>query len=465
MTLIEGIGDEVTLLFAVGVIIFIIILAWISTNIQEIPFFSVIIVELTQRRRQRANLGADNEATSSLADNPSSDSTNINSSTEGSSESDEVQTEENPVTESVSSSSDGVGQKSNVTEETEVETTVRFVNVLDNNGIQDSVLHGIRGQHRREEGGDVENEPVPNIQENIVDLEQNLNASQNESQIISDIREDSLSETELRRRRVAFFDQKRNSNVSETRAGYSSDINLTGGDPITSNSSGEQESASTVCDKTSCDSAPSISQEKTPTEEQTGDVSQSEETLRTYTQSEESLHSQSEEVHEATLGEEVSDGDGRIRIRLKYLNDTQRNVVASRTDTVGQFRRVNFATELQDNKVVRFIFNGRDLRSDTMTLDSYNVVDNSVLHCLITQMNREAPPPRVDTEGGFDMGTIMLPLFGVILCIMWYLRFEYRPFFSATSTISLFGITSLYVAAVLASWESHRRGNVHDHID
>ncbi|XP_069120139.1 transmembrane and ubiquitin-like domain-containing protein 1 [Argopecten irradians] len=453
MTLIEGVGDEVTLLFAVGVIVFIIILAWISTNIHEIPFFSVIIVELTQRRRQRANANNDNEATTPLADNVSPNST----STEGSSETGGgLQAEESPVTEA--SSSGESGQRSPVSDETEVETTVRFVNVLDNSRIEESAVRNLSSAHRRrEEGHGIENSDIVSQIQESISLPQTLNETHN--QIIPDAPDDNLSETELRRRRVAFFDQKKDNNgqtISDTILDNSVDTGISGGSPVTSNSSSEQETTYSVCDKSSCDSVPHASREEKPTDGQSSGVSQSEDGLQP-----------EDNQHEASLEDEVrDDGTGRIRIRLKYLNDTQRNVVASPTDTVGQFRRVNFASELQDNKVVRFIFNGRDLRSDTMTLDSYNVVDNSVLHCLITQMNRESPPPRADTEGGFDMGTIMLPLFGVILCIMWYLRFEYRPFFSATSTISLFGITSLYVAAVLASWESHRRGHhVHDHID
>ncbi|OWF53269.1 transmembrane and ubiquitin-like domain-containing protein 1 [Mizuhopecten yessoensis] len=456
MSLIEGVGDEVTLLFAFGAIIFIIIVAWISTNIQEIPFFSVIIVELTQRRRQRANANvpaADNETTTLPTDTALPDSTNETSSFEGSAQSGVEPTTGEHLSASCSSGT-RAGQEANVTEETEVETTVRFVNVLDNDEgeIPDAVLHNIHGQRRREESGN----EVPPIQENVESLEQSVDVTQSESQLIPDVHGDNLFETELRRRRVAFFDQKLNSNgqdAAETRADNSNDISVSGGDNLVkSNSADEQESSSAVCDKTvtGCDNLPNLSQEATSS----SSASQSEERLHSVNQSE-----------EANLEDELNVGDGRIRIRLKYLNDTQRHVVASPTDTVGQFRRLNFATELEDNKVVRFIFNGRDLRSDTMTLDSYNVVDNSVLHCLVTQINRETAPPRVDTEGGFDMGTIMLPLFGVILCIMWYLRFEYRPFFSATSTISLFGITSLYVAAVLASWESHRRGQAHDHID
>ena len=129
------------------------------------------------------------------------------------------------------------------------------------------------------------------------------------------------------------------------------------------------------------------------------------------------------------------------------------------------FYRANFAAELSENKLVRFIFNGQDLRNDAHTLQAYNIVDNSVIHCLITQANRNNASPMVHHNDGFDIGMLMLPLFGLIICIVWYLRFEYRQFFTATSTVSLVGVTFLFVAAVLASWEGHRRGHAHEHVE
>lgn len=122
---------------------------------------------------------------------------------------------------------------------------------------------------------------------------------------------------------------------------------------------------------------------------------------------------------------------------------------------------------MENNKLVRFIFNGQDLRNDANTLQAYNIVDNSVVHCLITQVDRRVnQSARQETDhDGFDIGNLMLPVFGFIICVVWYLRFEYRQFFSGTSTISLIGITFLYIAAILASWENHRRGHAHEHVE
>ena len=49
------------------------------------------------------------------------------------------------------------------------------------------------------------------------------------------------------------------------------------------------------------------------------------------------------------------------------------------------FDRKHFAGELAENMLVRFIFNGRELRHDASTLQSCNITDGSVIHCLLTR--------------------------------------------------------------------------------
>ena len=58
---------------------------------------------------------------------------------------------------------------------------------------------------------------------------------------------------------------------------------------------------------------------------------------------------------------------------------------------IKRFVRANFESELADNKWVRFIFNGQDLRDDARTLQACNVGDNCTMHCLITTQARPAP--------------------------------------------------------------------------
>jgi hypothetical protein len=124
--------------------------------------------------------------------------------------------------------------------------------------------------------------------------------------------------------------------------------------------------------------------------------------------------------------------------------------------------RRHFSTELSESKLVRFIFNGQDLRNDSSTLQSYNISDNSVVHCLITQPRPEQNDPNHGDDEGLDIGMFMFPLFGLLLGIVWYMRFMYRQLFNVTSTLTLGGITFLYLAAFMSSLRGPRN---HEHID
>ena len=51
--------------------------------------------------------------------------------------------------------------------------------------------------------------------------------------------------------------------------------------------------------------------------------------------------------------------EDRVTIRLKFLNETQKEVEASLVENLGQFKRRNFTEEIGNNKNVRLIFNGQ----------------------------------------------------------------------------------------------------------
>ena len=125
--------------------------------------------------------------------------------------------------------------------------------------------------------------------------------------------------------------------------------------------------------------------------------------------------------------------------------------------------RKHFPDELSESKLVRFIFNGQDLRNDNSTLQACNIIDNSVVHCLITQPREQPTHSRNQEDDGlFDVGIFMFPLFGLLLGIVWYLRFMYRQFFNVTSTLTLGGITFLYLAAFMSSLRGRRP---HQHLE
>ncbi len=121
--------------------------------------------------------------------------------------------------------------------------------------------------------------------------------------------------------------------------------------------------------------------------------------------------------------------------------------------------------------MVRFVFRGRELKRENLSLRSYEVQDNSVIHCLLNRIVQ--PEPDAAPAGGeFDIGSLMLPLFGLILALSWYWRFTYKQYFNAVSTLSLMGISFLFLVAVLAVYrpqhhaeEAEVIGGNHPHQD
>lgn len=165
-------------------------------------------------------------------------------------------------------------------------------------------------------------------------------------------------------------------------------------------------------------------------------------------------------IERTSSSEEFPPTEGSIRVRLKFLNDSQKLVEARLMDQLGQFKRRHFGEELGNNKIVRLIFNGQLLQRDHETLQFYGLFDNCVVHCHISSSisspSDQAFPARVE----LDLSRLMLPLFGLILGLIWCCRIQYRQYFSGTSTFALLCITGLFVMSVVALWLPARAGHV-----
>ena len=134
--------------------------------------------------------------------------------------------------------------------------------------------------------------------------------------------------------------------------------------------------------------------------------------------------------------------------------------------------RTHFGAELADNFAVRFVCNGQELRGDGCTLESYNITDNSVIHCLLTRGatgpgggGAPAAPGAAVGVGDAQIGQLMGPLFGLILVLIWYSRFTFRNYFNVTSTAALLGITLLYALSLFARLRPARPRPPHAHAD
>ncbi|KAM9232529.1 transmembrane and ubiquitin-like domain-containing protein 1 [Leptosomus discolor] len=133
-------------------------------------------------------------------------------------------------------------------------------------------------------------------------------------------------------------------------------------------------------------------------------------------------------------------------LRLKFLNDTERLARVRPGDTVGALKRAYFPGQEQQ---VRLIYQGQLLRDDAQSLAALHLAPNSVLHCHISQHSPAPAPtgPRASADpvhAALNVGSLMLPLFVLMLAVLWYFQLQYRHVFTATATTFLAGLTLLF---------------------
>ncbi|XP_068433926.1 transmembrane and ubiquitin-like domain-containing protein 2 [Clinocottus analis] len=148
-----------------------------------------------------------------------------------------------------------------------------------------------------------------------------------------------------------------------------------------------------------------------------------------------------------------------ISVRLKYLNDTEEVAVVEPQDTVGVLKSKYFSGREHQ---IKLIYQGHLLQDSKKTLLSLNITHNSVIHCHISQVLHETTPEEgaqsgagvgvgSGVSGGFraagvaiSTSSLVVPVFVVILAVVWYFRINYRQFFTAPATISLVGVTVFF---------------------
>ncbi|CAN9505458.1 unnamed protein product [Ophioblennius macclurei] len=149
-----------------------------------------------------------------------------------------------------------------------------------------------------------------------------------------------------------------------------------------------------------------------------------------------------------------------IAVRLKFLNDTEEVAVVEQQDTVAVLKSKCFSGREQQ---IKLIYQGQLLQDPKRTLQSLNITDNSVIHCHVSQSRQDAGPEEgsqpaanasgsaAAASGGFraaglaiSTSSLVVPVFVVILAVVWYFRINYRQFFTAPATISLVGVTVFF---------------------
>nr|XP_056719719.1 transmembrane and ubiquitin-like domain-containing protein 2 [Euleptes europaea] len=148
----------------------------------------------------------------------------------------------------------------------------------------------------------------------------------------------------------------------------------------------------------------------------------------------------------APVPEENESNAGFIKVRLKFLNDTEEVAMVRPEDTVGILKSKYFPGQ---ESQMKFIYQGQLLQDQARTLRSLNILDNCVIHCHLSRATVSAMPDAVvaPSEAGgiaLNMGNLMIPVFVVMLAVIWYFRLNYRQLFTAPATISLVGVTVFF---------------------
>lgn len=164
--------------------------------------------------------------------------------------------------------------------------------------------------------------------------------------------------------------------------------------------------------------------------------------------------------------------ENSFTVRLKYLDDTQRDVVAHNNETVENFRRRCFPS----NNNYRMVFRGRILR-DENTLNFYGIqppqeVDNDsdpvfpVVHCFLnlssnttstTNSNNNEEEQR-QNRGSFSPSAILedmsishlfMPLLGLVILGLWYVCLFQSHLITLPAVVNVIGLTCFYLILIV----------------
>jgi len=222
----------------------------------------------------------------------------------------------------------------------------------------------------------------------------------------------------------------------------------------------ESEASSVVPEATA-----SQSEEAVP--EETEEASGSEPTLRKRIGP--FLQAQAATILSDVEGGSVTDAEAdQIRIRLKYLNDDQKLVEGRLQEQLGEFKRRHFSMELSADKLVRLIFNGQVLGSDQQTLQACGLYDNCVVHCLVHSQRTatRSPPPQTPSPSpssppDWNLSTLLYTCLSLVLCLVWYCRYQYAQLFTLTTTAALIGLTGIFTVSVFSLYLPDQDGIPH----
>lgn len=110
-----------------------------------------------------------------------------------------------------------------------------------------------------------------------------------------------------------------------------------------------------------------------------------------------------------------------------------------------------FHVELSEYRPVKFIYQGRVLSDDNSTLRGLGIGDGGAMHVLVGRPHPPGTPPEPPEPEMPDLSRFFVPLFGVILAIVWGVMLLYPEVFTLLSKLFLFLLSLGYVVLTYVS--------------
>ena len=162
------------------------------------------------------------------------------------------------------------------------------------------------------------------------------------------------------------------------------------------------------------------------------------------------------EPQEPTSDSEEDDTEPKIKIKLRFLDETTIDVETKLSEQLSKFRRRHLDSHLNlsSEDKIKLIFNGKIIHRDTQKLSEAGIYDNCVVHCLVqrgqaeSNTNGQEVPGNDQWQSEFDLQAVCFPLLGTILFCCWWALLFYSQNFTAISALSLVSLTILYCASV-----------------
>lgn len=139
-----------------------------------------------------------------------------------------------------------------------------------------------------------------------------------------------------------------------------------------------------------------------------------------------------------------------VTVRLVTLQSSQTLTISSNT-SLDEIQRVYFATEYDERRRIRFIYQGHVISDMNTTLSENNIRDNSSIHVHIgqhSQTTQDRNPDQIENEGLLDLSFLFVPLFGLMLGIIWISFMIWPSVFSLLTKVMLFMLSLGYVYLV-----------------